>query len=108
MKSDKGKGRPERELRALMLIDQLAAWDMVDWTEVLDGVTLAGFDVYELKLKRFESQDAKLLLVMKAYDVDGRPVVAFHAGNNVLDVLAGAMRRLRNGSLKWKEDQYHA
>jgi len=89
-----------------MLIDQLGAWDIADWTDVLTGGVIAGVEPYDVRIKHTPDGDEPLLLIVKAYNADGAPLVAFHAGRNVLDILAGAMRRMRNGTIKWRNDDY--
>ena len=34
------------------------------------------------------------------------PVVAFHSGDGLTATIEGLAAKIRNGSLKWKEDQY--
>jgi hypothetical protein len=45
------------------------------------------------------------LLVLRGTTPDGA-VVAFHNAPTLWETLEGAVNRLKNGSLKWKEDQY--
>jgi len=46
------------------------------------------------------------LIVLRGVDHDGSPVVAFHGATGLLDALAGAGERLRNGTLSWRPDAY--
>jgi hypothetical protein len=43
------------------------------------------------------------LAVVRA-ETDGGKFVAFHGGDTYLEAVSGVIARLRNGSLKWRED----
>lgn len=45
------------------------------------------------------------LVVIRA-DQEGRGVVAFHGAESFSGVLMGLLQRMKNKSLKWKEDMY--
>jgi hypothetical protein len=45
------------------------------------------------------------LLVLRGTTPQG-PVVAFHNAPTLWETMEGVVNRLKNGSLKWKEDQY--
>lgn len=45
------------------------------------------------------------LLTLRA-DIEGRPHVTFHAATTPGELFRGLVARLRNGSVKWKEDSY--
>jgi len=51
----------------------------------------------------YERED--YLLVVTAY-IDGADVVAFQQGSDLSEVLTGLIKRLKNGSVKWKADGY--
>lgn len=85
-------------------------------------VSRAGADLlsFERTIERLEGQDVIIKRVsIKAPLEDGqdyfaivtgcmgeRPVVAFHGGSSFLEAVVGVARRLGNGSMTWKEDQY--
>jgi hypothetical protein len=53
-----------------------------------------------------DSGDDYLVIATRVAD-DGTPEVGFHAATTLPDVLTGLGNRLRNGSFKWKADQYN-
>ena len=62
--------------------------------------TLTSFTV------RCDPDDEKgVLLVLKGY-IGSKWYVAFHGDTTITMAMSGAGNRLRNGSLKWKEDDY--
>jgi len=63
-------------------------------------------DVTGLKLKLGNDTVVETLVILTGVWGDGTPVVAFHSAAPVSEAIAGAMRRLMNGTLKWKEDEY--
>jgi hypothetical protein len=66
-------------------------------------VTLVG-----VKLKLPEDGAGEVLVVLTGVDQEGAPVVAFHSAVGMLEALAGALRRMGTGSLKWRIDEYRA
>ena len=87
----------------------------VYWFEV--GVAMGDIDRYrdidhldaptllEIRVKCDPADDMGVLIVVKALSDDG-PVVAFHRGESVVEAIQGASRRLKNHTLKWREDGY--
>ena len=100
------KGRPEYQVKALYLLDGLNAFEALEWGDVMDDREVAGLLVYEIRLFRSETGNDPLLMVVKAYAADGTPMVGFHGGSHPVEMLAAALRRMRNGSFKWKPDEY--
>lgn len=58
----------------------------------------------EVRVKFPTETQPEFLVVLKGHS-DGGPVVAFHQGSSFFEVLPGALRRLQNKDLKWKEDR---
>lgn len=63
------------------------------------------FIVRSIKFRAGNTPGADWLVVITAYS-SGTPVVAFHSGVGFKDTLLGLASRLKNGSLKWKADEY--
>lgn len=63
------------------------------------------FVVRSIKFRAGPVPGAEWLVVVTAYSPDG-PVVAFHQGADFKTALIGLAARLKNGSLKWKVDEY--
>lgn len=64
------------------------------------------YDVTGLKFKGASGDQGEVLAIIQAFDKEGTPVVAFHAAPTFGECLNGVAARLRNGSLKWKVDEY--
>ena len=58
----------------------------------------------EIRIKVRYGEEGDVLVVVKAEGSEGNQV-AFHSGDRVDDVVIGLANRLRNGSLKWREDK---
>lgn len=61
--------------------------------------------VRAIKFRAGKVPGAEWMVIITAYSPDG-PVVAFHAGDGFKDTLVGLAARLKNGSMKWKVDEY--
>lgn len=59
-----------------------------------------------VKLRLGDAASLETLVILTGLGGDGTPIVAFHGGVPPSEALAGAMRRLLSGNLKWKEDEY--
>lgn len=57
----------------------------------------------ELRLKLDSGDDADVLAILKRETGEGKEI-AFHYGQSVSAALEGLAGRLKNGSLKWRED----
>lgn len=60
-----------------------------------------------LVVKCDPDDEAGVLVVLKGY-LGQVEMVAFHRADTVSEAISSTGNRLRNGSLKWKEDQYAA
>jgi hypothetical protein len=65
-----------------------------------DELDLVSFNV------RSPKEDTGDYLVIVRCWVQGRQMVGFHGGETFVEVVLGAIRRLKNDNLRWKEDQY--
>lgn len=62
-------------------------------------------ELYELRLKCDTGDPEGFLVIAKALGETGY-VIAFHRGETVVEALVGLSKRLKNHTLKWREDQY--
>lgn len=65
-------------------------------------------DEFDLKAMRFKApieETGEYLLVVTAW-VNGVSMVCFTNGDSVYGCLSAFAKRLLNGSIKWKEDEY--
>lgn len=65
------------------------------------GVALTGLSV---RPPRYEGDET--LIVLRGEDEAGQTVVAFHSAYMLTDAVSGAWTRHKNGTLKWKADQF--
>lgn len=63
------------------------------------------FVVRAIKFRAGKVPGAEWMAIITAYSPDG-PVVAFHSGEGFKELVVGLAARLKNGSLKWKADEY--
>jgi hypothetical protein len=99
-------GRNPSEIAKLQQIDHLRLFDLWDWVGWLQGEVIGGHEIYEVRITASTQGDDPLLMVIKAWDTEGAPVVGFHGGGHILEMLASAARRVRNGTIKWRADEY--
>jgi hypothetical protein len=88
----------ERKAKSLWL-GMTLLWDVHEGRQVMDG------QITEIRIKRprFEGDDT--MVIVKAL-ADGKKFVAFHTSDSAPGALAGAMARLEQKQLKWREDAY--
>lgn len=61
-----------------------------------------------LSLRPPKEVSGEWLCVLKAFDAEGTPVVAFHSAHGGAECLASAIKRFADGQLKFKLDSYRA
>jgi hypothetical protein len=75
------------------------------------GAGLQGYRQYQievvgLNIKRPKAANEEFFVVVKGIDSEGTPCVAFHAAFSLGELFMGLHARLRNGSLKWRVDEF--
>lgn len=63
------------------------------------------FRLTGLKLRAPIEYSGEYLVIISAY-VQGQPMVGFSSGSTIMEALLVCSRRILNGSIKWKDDQY--
>ncbi len=79
----------------------LMKWQQIDSPQWRGQVRVTGVSV-----RCQWSDEVETLVVIKGTTEEGVQVVGFHSEVGMLDALAGAARRLVNGTIKWREDNY--
>lgn len=64
------------------------------------------YDLRGLSIRFPSPEGGEFLIVLRAFDPDGTPVVAFHSALELQEALGGLETRLDNGSLRWRPDEY--
>lgn len=77
----------------LMLLDE---WMM--------DIDTQGMQITNIRVRSPLEGHGEFLVIVKAR-FEGRPYVGFHSAASVEDGLIGALERIRNNDLKWREDQ---
>lgn len=75
------------------------------------GVAMQGMRDLEItpigiSIRGPRTQGDEFLATLRGVDADGARWVAFHSAFELAELLRGVESRLRNGSHRWKEDQY--
>lgn len=65
------------------------------------GVALKGFSV-----KAPPEERGEYLLVLRGLDPEGVPVVSFTSATTLEECFRSAVARMRNGQMRWREDEY--
>jgi hypothetical protein len=55
---------------------------------------------------KFPTYERSEYMIVARCQKEGQALVCFHNAPTFLEVVSGFCERLRNGTLKWKEDQY--
>jgi hypothetical protein len=66
---------------------------------------LSEVDITEVRVKKPKEPNGQVMVVVKARDED-TAYVAFHSADSGADALKGALERIQNKQLKWREDHY--
>lgn len=75
------------------------------------GLAMAGFrdlsvDVTGMSIRGPRHEGDEFLLVIRGLDEENRPVVAFNSAHHLDEAFISLQARLRNGSLKWRPDEF--
>lgn len=61
--------------------------------------------VTEIRVRSAREAGEDILVTIKAQTYDGKKFIGFHAAQSLPEALRGAVERLNNATLKWKEDK---
>lgn len=84
-----------RRQRLQLLLMMLDEW--------MRGEDAQGMRVNEIRIRTGRDRGGEHLIVVKA-SFEGRQFVGFHSGNDVEEVLQGALERVKNNTMKWRDD----
>lgn len=65
----------------------------------------AGTYIRKISLASPWEKSGEWFVVITKYE-EGMPLVAFHSADTLQQAVVGLLNRLRNGSLKWRTDEY--
>jgi hypothetical protein len=66
------------------------------------------YEITGLSLRAPQTEGGEFLVVVRGFDHEGAPVVGFHSALSAGEALAGAARRLADGTIKFKPDAYRS
>lgn len=81
--------------RALRMLDHWLTHEMEGQMDLRGFTVRAGTET-----------SGDVLVVVRAFDHEGGPVVGFHAARTVSEALTGAVSRIRGEKMKWRGDDY--
>ena len=73
---------------------------------LMHGVPYGGVMVETIKFKLSGDPNKESLAIVTGFSEEDGPLVAFHTSFTAEELFVGVMARIRNGTLKWKEDAY--
>lgn len=91
-------GSDDRWLKTGRAIEGLQVMCAAGWS---GQVQLTGF-----RVRAPTEENAEYLLVVWGDDHEGAPVVGFHGSTDLLELFVGGLNRIRNGTMKWRPDEY--
>ena len=80
---------------------------LIDLDDQLSDPRQDGVMYTELRVKLDADSDDEIMAILKREGVEGKEI-AFHYAQSVGAALEGLVARLKNGSLKWREDVPYA
>lgn len=85
---------------------EMLAGAVIEVGDALSGTRDLEADLTGMSFRGPQEPGGEILVVLRAIYHDGTKVVAFHSAYSLGDCVKGIADRLRNGSLKWKPDEY--
>lgn len=74
------------------------------WTEGKGTGRLMEGNLTEVRIRAPRYEGDEVMVICKG-EIDGYKVVGFHTADDPGTALKGALERVRNGQLKWREDK---
>lgn len=93
---------------ARLLAERVHAWGqaVMSYDYIYSVAWRGEVDIEGLSLRSPRAEGGEWLCTLRGFDSDGTPVVAFHSALSAIEALAGAGERWRQGTLKWRVDEY--
>jgi len=104
--TDQGKTGNARIDRLGETYARRCAVALVELDRLCSGHAAGMPEIVALKMKIGTTDQMRTLVIVSALDEEGGPMVAFHDGMSPSEALVGAVNRILNHDIKWKEDQY--
>jgi hypothetical protein len=86
----------EKAERLLVLMERV--WHPLESARLMEG------NITEIRVRGPKNGSPEIMVIVKA-EVDGTLFVGFHSADTYGDALKGALERIQNGQLKWREDK---
>lgn len=91
----------------LRVIEEQSGSAVLYLTRCMHGRATSDYDIHSIKFRNTFGDGSEVMAIIGAFDDAGGPVVAFHSASNFGETVVGVAKRLRNGSLKWRTDEYY-
>jgi hypothetical protein len=72
----------------------------------LAGRNNLSIDVVGLSVRGPRAEGDEVFVTVRGLDAEGTPCVAFHSAFSLGEAMRGVAARLKNGTLKWRVDQF--
>lgn len=79
---------------------------IIELGRACEGYRNLAVQVIGFSIRGPQYRDGEYLVVARGLDEEGAPVVAFHSALDIGEVLRGLESRLRNGTLRWRPDEF--
>lgn len=81
------------------------AYELSKAEGTFDAIFETGTEIQELRIRLPQDDGQGYLVVIKALSEKGK-IVGFHDGTTLTDALLGALRRLKQGNVRFKPDEW--
>lgn len=79
----------------------------VSWLGLaMDGHRQTDVEIIGFSVKAPVAERGEFFLVLRGVDHEGAPVVSFTSATTLEEVFRSVVARIRNGSLRWRNDDY--
>jgi len=79
---------------------------MLDAERMAQGAGYAGMVITGMNIRFPGDSQGDTLVIVKGYDQEGQACVAFHGAWSFAEAVGGAIARVKNGTMKWKIDEF--
>ena len=105
-KSEDVPGNVLASLAALDQVCQRLGQSLLNWDRAVSPAYRGEVEVTGFSIRVPGGSEEEVLVVIRGLWSDGSPVVGFHSEVGVAQAVANAGRRVADGNIKWRADEY--